>query len=83
MQFPANSSHMCCMELALKALSCKGQTSKGYFCTTAMTVLLRPDKAKTAVDDCHCPRDMAVTYLHGWCSSVSLAFIVDILKLLV
>ena len=46
-------------------------------------MLMRPNKAETAVHGCHCPDDMAMR-MHalgagqtvGWCSSVSLAFIV-------
>ena len=45
-------------------------------------VVMRPNKAETAVHGCHCPGDMAVRMRKVlarhvvWCSSVSLALIV-------
>ena len=63
-QFPATSSHMCCLGLALKGVLCtsvKGHIGllvlllpKGY------AMLTRPNKAETAVRGCHCLGDMAM-----------------------
>ena len=47
-------------------------------------MLMRPNKAETAVHGCHCPGDMAVRMRkvmaipRGWCSCVPLAFSVFI-----
>ena len=70
-QFPATSSHMCCVELALKGVlicTCLGIRAD-YI---GFLVLLLPDgyamqmrsnKAETAVHGCHCWSDMAVCML--------------------
>ena len=63
-RFPANSSHMCCVELEPKGLASAG---KGLLCTGfprsltyGYAMLMSPSKDETAVHGCHCPRDMAV-----------------------
>ena len=63
--FPANSSHMCCVELALKGG--KGSLRHGFphSLTDGYAMLMIPNKGETAVHGCHCPRDMAVPMLKG------------------
>ena len=51
-RFPANSYHMCCVELAVKGFP--WSLAEGY------AMLMSPSKGETAVHSCHCPRDMAV-----------------------
>ena len=53
------------------------------FLPNGYAMLMRPNKAETAVHGCHCLGDMAVRMRKvlpgqtvGWCLSVSLAFIV-------
>ena len=56
-RFPANSSHMCCVELALKGLLYIGflrSLTDGY------AMLMSPSKGETAVHGCHCTSDMTV-----------------------
>ena len=60
----SHSSHMCCVELALKRLATAG---KGLFyrslpcsLTDGYAMLLSPSKGETAAHGCHCPRDKAV-----------------------
>ena len=64
MQFPANISHTCCVELALKGLASteKGllQTSFPRSLTDLYAMLMSPSKGETAVHGFHCLRDMAV-----------------------
>ena len=61
--FPANSSHMCCVELALKG---NRLGRKGFFqgfsgsLTDGYAMLMSPSKGKTAVHGSHCPLGMAV-----------------------
>ena len=56
-QIPANSSHMCCVELTLKGLASAG---KGLLCTgfprslaDGYVMLMSPIKGETAVHGCH------------------------------
>ena len=64
-RFPANISHICCVELALTGLALAG---KGYFLHEFSLVtdrrlchmLMSPSQSETAVHGCHCPREMAV-----------------------
>ena len=71
-RFPANSSHMCCVELALIGLASAG---KGFprSLTDGYAMLMSPSKGETAVHGCHYPRDMAVSMREsngqavGWC----------------
>ena len=51
-RFPANNSHTCCVELALKGLT--SSLTDGY------AMLMSPRQGETAVHGCHCPRDMAL-----------------------
>ena len=51
-RFPANNSHTCCVELALKGLT--SSLTDGY------AMLMSPRQGETAVHGCHCPSDMAV-----------------------
>ena len=53
--FPANSSHMCCVELALKRLA---SADKGFpqSLIDGYAMLMSPSKGKTAVHGCHFPR---------------------------
>ena len=69
---PANTYHMCCVELALKgmlvhksALVVKGWVSKRFrvsetWVLTCYAMLMSPNKDETAVHGCHCQGDMAV-----------------------
>ena len=62
-RFPANSSHVCCVELALDRLLCtqlgsKGLLRSGFYPHVA--TLVGPNKGETAVCGCHWPRHMAV-----------------------
>ena len=64
MWFKANSSHMCCVELALKGLATAG---KGLFytgfprsLTDGYAMLMSPSKGEKAAHGCHYPRDMVV-----------------------
>ena len=61
MQFPANSSHICCVELALVSAG-KGLLYAGFPRSLAdsYAMLTTPSEGETAVHGCHCPRDMAV-----------------------
>ena len=63
-QLPSNSSHMCCVELALKglALAVKGLLHTGFprSLTDGYAMLMSPNKSETALHGCHCPCDMAV-----------------------
>ena len=74
MWLPANSSHMCCVELALKVLTSSGNglhTGFPWSLTDGYAMLMSPSKGKTAVHGCHCLRDMAVgmheVMAMGWC----------------
>ena len=58
-RLPANSSHMCCVELALKGLASAGK-GLAWSLTDYYAVLMSPSKGETAVHGCHCPRYMAV-----------------------
>ena len=58
-RIPANSSHMCCVELALKGLASAGK-GLARSLTDYYAVLMSPSKGETAVHGCHCPRDVAV-----------------------
>ena len=69
MRFPATSSHMCCVELALKEVLCTRLGSEGQttyigllvlFLPNGYPMLMRPNKAETAIHGCHCPGVMAV-----------------------
>ena len=64
MQFPANISHTCCVELALKGLASaeKGLLHKSFprSLTDRYAMLMRLSKGETAVHGFHCLRDMAV-----------------------
>ena len=64
MRFPANISHMCCVELALKRLASvgKGLLHTGFprSLTDGYALLMSPSKGETAVHGFHCPCDMAV-----------------------
>ena len=64
MRFKASSSHMCCVELALKglALAVKGLLYTGFprSLTDGYAMLMSPNKSETALHGCHCPCDMAV-----------------------
>ena len=64
MRFPANSSHMFCVGLALKALASAGKvllyTGFSRSLTDGYAIVMRPSKGKTAAHGCHCPRDMVV-----------------------
>ena len=64
MRFRASSSHMCCVELALKRLALAGKgllyTGFPWSLTDGYAMLMSPSKGKTAVCGYHCPRDMAV-----------------------
>ena len=84
--FPANSSHMCCVELALKGVLCFRLESKGSLrhgfprsLTNGYVMLMIPNKGERAVHSCHCPLDMAVCMLEGLarrsCGLVPLALI--------
>ena len=64
MRFTANSSHLCCVELALKGLA---RVGKGLFytgfprsLTDCYAMLMIPSDGETAAHGCHCPCDMAV-----------------------
>ena len=62
-RFPANSSHMCCVELAGKGLASAGTVSFVHLpgsLTDGYAMLTSPSKDETAVHGCHCPRDMSV-----------------------
>ena len=56
-RFPTNNSHMCCVELAPKALALAGQSVLYTGCPRS---LMSRNRGKTAVHDCLCLRDMAV-----------------------
>ena len=58
-RIPANSSHKCCVELALKGLASAGK-GLARSLTDYYAVLMSPSKGETAVHGCHCSRDMAV-----------------------
>ena len=64
MRFPANISHMCCVELELKGLASagKGLLHVGFpwSLTDGHAMLMSLSKGETAVHGCHCPCDMAV-----------------------
>ena len=64
MRFPANSSHMCSVELALNGLASAGKcllyTGFPQSLTDGYAMLMSPSKGETAVQGCRCPRDMAV-----------------------
>ena len=63
-RFPANSSHMCCVVLALKGLTLAGKgllyTRFPWSLTNGYTMLMSPIKGETAVHGCHCLHGMAV-----------------------
>ena len=61
-RFPANSSHMCCVELALLASAGKGRLYTFFprSLTDVYAMLTNPSKGETDVHGCHCLRDMAV-----------------------
>ena len=63
-RFPANSSHMFFVGLALKGLAPGGKvllyTGFPRSLTDGYAIVISPSKGKTAVHGCHCPRDMAV-----------------------
>ena len=63
-RFPTNSSHMCCVELAPKALALTRQsllyTGFPRSLTDGYAMLMSRSKGKTAVHDCLYPRDRAV-----------------------
>ena len=56
-QIPANSSHMCCVELALKGLASagKGPLYTGFprSLTDGYVMLMSPIKGETAVHGCY------------------------------
>ena len=58
-RLPANSFHMCCVELALKGLASAGKCL-AWSLTNGYAMLMSPSKGETTVHGCHCPRDMAV-----------------------
>ena len=64
MQFPANISRMCSVELALKGLTSAGKgllhTSFPRSLTDGYAMLMSPSKGETAVDGFHCLSDMTV-----------------------
>ena len=62
MWFTASSSHMCCVELALKDSQQERVFSTRVFPSLAdgYAMLMSPSKGETAAHGCHCPRDMAV-----------------------
>ena len=63
-----DSSHMCCVELSLKAVLALASAVKSLWYTGIFPVhwpdgyamLISPNKGETAVHGCHCPGDMAV-----------------------
>ena len=63
-RFPANSCHMCFVELALKGLTSAGKdllyTGFPRSLTDGYAMLMSRSKSKTAVHDCLYPRDRAV-----------------------
>ena len=63
-RLPANSSHKCRVELALKGLVSAGKgvlyTSLRQSLTKGYAMLMCSSNGETAVHGCHCPRDMAV-----------------------
>ena len=63
-RFPANISHMGCVELALKGFASAGKgllhTSFPWSLTDSYAMLMSPSKGETAVHGFHCLRDMAV-----------------------
>ena len=63
-RFLANSSHMCCVELALTELASAGKgllyTGFPRSMTDGYAILMSPSKGETAVHGCHRPRDMTV-----------------------
>ena len=61
-RFPAISSHMCCVELALLASAGKGRLYTFFprSLTDVYAMLTNPSKGETDVHGCHCLRDMAV-----------------------
>ena len=63
-RFPANISHMCCVELALKGLASAGKgllhTSFPRSLTDGYAMLMSPSKCETAVHGFHCLSDIAV-----------------------
>ena len=69
-RFSANSPHMCCVELKGLASAGKGflyklkqqEKTMGFSrsLTDGYAMLMSPNKGRTAVHGCHCPRDMAV-----------------------
>ena len=63
-RLPANSSHKCRVELALKALVSAGKgrfyTSLAQSLTKGYARLMCSSNGETAVHGCHCPRNMAV-----------------------
>ena len=67
--FPANSSHICCVELTLDRLHCThlgrnirsfGDAVFPFHKLDAFATLVDPNKGETDVCGCHCQRDMAV-----------------------
>ena len=65
MRFPANSSHMYCVELSLKGVTSavKGLSYTGNFPVhrhDGYAILMSPNKGETAIHGCHCPCDVAV-----------------------
>ena len=58
-RLPANSSHTCCVELALKGLASAGK-GLARSLTDGYAMLMSPSKGETAIHGCHCPRDMVV-----------------------
>ena len=62
--FPANSSHMCSVKLALKGLASAGKcllyTGFPWTLTDGYAKLMSPSKDETALHGCHCLRNMAV-----------------------
>ena len=63
---------VCCVELALKGVLCPHLGSKGSLrhgfprsLTDGYAMLMIPNKGKTPVHGCHCPRDMAVRMFEG------------------
>ena len=71
MRFPANSSHMCCVELSLKGVTSavKGLSYTGNFPVhrhDGYAILMSPNKGETAIHGCHCPGDVAGACVRYW-----------------
>jgi len=65
LRFPANSYHICTVELALKGVLCTHLGRKGRVCDrkwdrASYAMLMGPDKDETAVHGCHCWGDIVV-----------------------